>query len=292
MGIINTSYTYHFLDANNFFIFPFLIVLNDVLCFCLKVTIYNTKLSQGHNLQNQVLSQGHNLQYHVLSQGHNLQHQVVSRSQSTKSSSVSRSQPTTSSCLKVTIYNTKFCLKVTIYSIMVPLILVLVLDAQHFIRKTSKLIIHFKDFYDGTVNIGLIDMWILISPSCRVIIFCGSYWLPLLSAYLSYYHNLHKWSLSWIHTHTHTHTHTQWYSNWKWQMIIVRQIKYLVYMYEDSFHTSKWIQSVSITNSSGWMLYNKIMTVVSCIPKNHINIIYGQNVEPFNVTLGDIQSYN
>ena len=138
------------------------------------------------------LSQGHNLQHQVVSRSQSTKPSSVSRSQSTISRSVSRSQSTTSSCLKVTIYNTKFCLKVTIYSIMVPLILVLVLDAQHFIRKTSKLIIHFKDFYDGTVNIGLIDMWILISPSCRVIIFCGSYWLPLLSAYLSYYHNLHK----------------------------------------------------------------------------------------------------
>jgi len=30
------------------------------------------------------------------------------------------------------------------------------------------------------------------------------------------------------------------------------------------------------------------MSVVSCIPENHINVIYGQNVEPFNIKLGDI----
>jgi len=95
VDIMNTSYTYHFLDPNNFYSFPVLIVLNDVLCFCLKVTIYN----------NMVLSQGHNLKITVPSQGHNLQQRgTVSRSQSKHHGSVSRSQSTT----------TRFCLKVTI----------------------------------------------------------------------------------------------------------------------------------------------------------------------------------
>ena len=149
-------------------------------------------LSQGHNIRHQVLSQGHNLQHQVLPQGHNPQHQALSQGHNLQHQALSLGHNLQHQVPSQGHIYIKFCLKVTIFNIMVPLILVLVLDAQHCIRKTSKLIIHFKDFYDGTVNIGLLDMWILISPLCRVIIFCGSYRLPLLSAYLSYYHNLHK----------------------------------------------------------------------------------------------------
>ena len=129
MDIINTSYIYHFLDPNNFFIFRILNVLYDILCFCLKVTLYN---------------------------------------------------------------------------IIVPFFLVLALDTQHFIGKISQLIIHFEDFYVGTVNTGLLE---LIFPLYRVIIFL---WLLLvtISCQLIFHINVTYTSdSSHVCTHTHTHTH-------------------------------------------------------------------------------------
>lgn len=149
LDIINTSDIYHFLDPNNFFIFRILNVLNDISCFCLKVTLYN---------------------------------------------------------------------------IIVPFILVLALDTQHFTGKISQLIIHFEDFCVGTVNIGLLELWILIFPLYRVIIFL---WLlsVTISCQLIFPINLTYTSDSshvCTHTHTHSKTNTQWCNNWTWQMTVVR----------------------------------------------------------------------
>ena len=121
VDIMNTSYTYHFLDPNNFYSFPVLIVLNDVLCFCLKVTIYNNMvLSQGHNLKITVPSQGHNLQQRgTVSRSQSKHHGSVSRSLHQRGS-VSRSQSKHHGSFSRSLSTTsRFCLKVTIYNITV-----------------------------------------------------------------------------------------------------------------------------------------------------------------------------